>query len=80
MTDKIQALTDFEFAIPLGDEVKELLEDLGYERRNGSCSYTYKWYVVRPLKLWYYPVESYSGIKLTTEEVVIVKHKLLVGK
>lgn len=78
MTTETKELTEFTFAIPLNEENLNLLQELGFDRRSGSCSYTYNWFVVVPLKMWYYPVECYYGIKLGVSKEVIEKFKLLV--
>ena len=72
------ALKDFSFAIPISKENEDYLKFLGYVRRNGSCTYTHKYYVVVPLKLWYYPVDSFYGVKLDTVDEVMVKTSLKV--
>jgi len=78
MTTETKELTEFTFAIPMNNENLNLLEELGFDRRGGSCTNTYNWYVVVPLKQWYYPVEYYHGIKLGVSKEVIEKFKLVV--
>lgn len=78
MTTETKELTEFTFAIPINEENLNLLEGLGFDRRIGSCTYTYNWYVVVPLKKWYYPVIGYHGIKLGVSKEVIEKFKLVV--
>jgi len=73
--DELEA---FVFAIPMTLDNEAFLRDQGYERRSGSCTYTHKFFEVRPFKKWYYPVESFYGIKLSVTEEVITKHKLKV--
>jgi len=68
----------FSFAIPISLENEEYLKSLGYDRRSGSCTYTHKFFEIRPFKKWYYPVESFWGVKLSVTEEVITKHKLKV--
>jgi hypothetical protein len=73
-----EVLDDFEIGVLITPENEEYLKSKDYERRCGSCTYTHKYYVVRPFKKWYYPVDSFCGIMLEVEKVVKTTHKLKV--
>jgi hypothetical protein len=73
-----ETFDDFEVGMHLTTDNENYLKDKGYERRNGSCTYTHKFFIVRPFKKWYYPVESFYGIMLEVEKVVKTTHKLKV--
>jgi hypothetical protein len=72
------ALKEFSFAVPCSDEIVEHLVTLGYRRGCGDGSYYRNYYVIMPFKKVYYPASGWSGIKVSTEDIPIVKTKLVV--
>jgi hypothetical protein len=72
------ALKEFSFAVPISEGIGEDLITLGYRRGCGDGSYYQNYYVIMPFKKVYYPVCSWSGIKASTEDIPIVKTKLVV--
>ncbi len=73
-----EELEAFSFAIPMTLENEEFLRDQGYDRRTGSCTYKHNYFQIQPFKKWYYPVESFYGVKVDVTEEVVTKHKLKV--
>ena len=67
-TTALDALKEFTFCINKNEENEALLEELGYERRNGSCTYKHSFLEVAPLKNWYWPIESVLTRKLVEVE------------
>ncbi len=68
MNKQIDAMREFIFSVDMVEGVGDYLKNIGYEKRNGSCTYQHKCYWVVPLKKWYYPMDSKACVHVSIEE------------
>lgn len=67
-TSELDAIKEFTFYIKLNEENEALLEELGYEKRNGSCTYKHNFLEIAPLKKWFWRTDSVIESKLVEVE------------
>jgi hypothetical protein len=68
MNGKLKQLQEFTICVDKSSDVEDLLKNLGYEKRCGSCTYQHHYFWVVPFKKWYYPMEGKCNIYLSVEE------------